>query len=159
MWAASSEKRAYGYLKNVCEVHFSFRLSTMKVFIDFALIPLKIKCYSILQKRLSRILDISNCDVIYYVIYVICSHYVGKAISSLFAWPSSCLCCIIVSLSYAVTIHFKSMKTPGRVTNGRPSEREQMFVTSERFTLRCQACQNLCPFLDSTTDQVRSRQN
>ena len=37
----------------------------MKVFIDFALIPLKIKCYSILQERLSRILDISNCDVIY----------------------------------------------------------------------------------------------
>ena len=59
-------------------------------FIDFALIPLKIKCYSILQKRWSRMLDISNCDVIYYVIYVICSHYVGKAISPLFAWPSSC---------------------------------------------------------------------
>ena len=34
-------------------------------------------------------LDISNCDVLYYVIYVICSHYVGKAISPLFAWPSS----------------------------------------------------------------------
>ena len=50
----------------------------MKVFIDFALIPLKIKCYSILQKRQSRMLDISNCDVIYYVIYVICLHYVGK---------------------------------------------------------------------------------
>ena len=33
--------------------------------------------------------DISNCDVIYYVIYVICSHYVGKAIGPLFAWPSS----------------------------------------------------------------------
>ena len=61
----------------------------MKVFIDHALIPLKIKCYSILQKRLSRILDISNCDVIYYVIYVICSHYLGKAISPLFAGPSS----------------------------------------------------------------------
>ena len=61
----------------------------MKVFIDFALIPLKIKCYSVLQKRLSRKLDISNCDVIYYVIYVICSHYVGEAISPLFAWPSS----------------------------------------------------------------------
>ena len=61
----------------------------MKVFINFALIPLKIKCYSILQKRRSRMLDISNCDVIYDVIYVICSHYVGKAISPLFAWPSS----------------------------------------------------------------------
>ena len=61
----------------------------MKVFIDFALIPLEIKCYSILQKRLIRVLDISNCDVIYYVIYVICSHYLGKAISPLFAWPSS----------------------------------------------------------------------
>ena len=61
----------------------------MKIFIDFALIPLKIKCYSILQKRLSCIFDISNYDVIYYVIYVICSHYVGKAISPLFAWPSS----------------------------------------------------------------------
>ena len=61
----------------------------MKIFIDFALIPLKIKCYIILQKRLSCMLDISNCDVIYYVIYVICSHYVGKAISPLFAWPSS----------------------------------------------------------------------
>ena len=61
----------------------------MKVFIDFALISLKIKCYSILQKRRSRMLDISNCDVIYYVIYAICSHYVGKAISPLFAWPSS----------------------------------------------------------------------
>ena len=68
----------------------TFQLSiTMKVFNDFAPIPLKIKCYSILQKRLSRILDISNCDVIYYVIYVICSNYVGKAISPLFAWPSS----------------------------------------------------------------------
>ena len=44
----------------------------MKVFTDFALIPLKIKCYSILQKRLSRMLDISNCDIIYNVIYVIC---------------------------------------------------------------------------------------
>ena len=61
----------------------------MKVFIDFALIPLEIKCYSILQKLQSRMLDISNCDVIYYIIYVICSHYVGKAISPLFAWPSS----------------------------------------------------------------------
>ena len=30
----------------------------MKIFIDFALIPLEIKCYSILQKRLSRMLDI-----------------------------------------------------------------------------------------------------
>ena len=48
----------------------------MKVSFDFALIPLKIKFYSILQKRLSRILYISNCDVIYYVIYVFCSHYV-----------------------------------------------------------------------------------
>ena len=68
----------------------TFQLSiTMRVFIDFALIPLKIQCYSILQKRLSRMLDISNCDVIYYVIYVICLHYVGKAISPLFAWPSS----------------------------------------------------------------------
>ena len=35
--------------------------------------------------------DISYCDVIYYVIYVICSHYVSKAISPLFAWPSSCM--------------------------------------------------------------------
>ena len=35
----------------------------MEAFIDFALIPLKIKCYSILQKRVSRMLDISNCDV------------------------------------------------------------------------------------------------
>ena len=61
----------------------------MKVFIDFTLIHLKIKCYSILQKRLSRMLDISNCDVIYYAIYGIWSHYVGKAISPLFAWPSS----------------------------------------------------------------------
>ena len=61
----------------------------MKVFIDFALIPLKIKCYSILQKHRSRMLDISNCDVIYDVIYVICSHFVGKAISPLFAWPGS----------------------------------------------------------------------
>ena len=75
-------------------------------FIDFGLIPLKITCYSILQKRLSRILDISNCDVIYYVIYVICSHYVGKAISPLFAWPSSYIntlyylnICIIVIVS------------------------------------------------------------
>ena len=33
--------------------------------------------------------DMSNCDVIYYVIYIICSHYVEKAISPLFAWPSS----------------------------------------------------------------------
>ena len=73
--------------KNVWD---TFQLSiTMKVFIDFALIPLKIKCYSILQKRPSCMLDISNCDVIYYVIYVIWSHYVGKAISPLFAWPSS----------------------------------------------------------------------
>ena len=56
---------------------------------DFALIPLKIKYYSILQKLLSRMLYISNCEVIYYVIYVICSHYIGKAISPLFAWPSS----------------------------------------------------------------------
>ena len=47
-----------------------------------------------LQKRLSRMLDISNCDVIYCVIYVICSHYVGKAISPLFAWRSS----------YAITV-------------------------------------------------------
>ena len=31
---------------------------TIKVFIDFALIPLKIKYYSILQKRPSRMLDI-----------------------------------------------------------------------------------------------------
>ena len=60
-----------------------------KVFNNFALKPLKIKYYSIEQNRLSRILDISNCDVIYYVIYFICSHYVGKAISPLFAWPSS----------------------------------------------------------------------
>ena len=36
-------------------------------------------------------MDISNCDVIYYFIYVICSHFVGKAISPLFAWPSSCV--------------------------------------------------------------------
>ena len=62
----------------------------MKVFIDFALIPLKIKCYSILKKRPNRMLDISNCDVIYFVIYVICSHYFGKAISPLFAWPRLC---------------------------------------------------------------------
>ena len=34
-------------------------------------------------------LDISNFDVIYYVIYVICSHNVGNAISPLFAWRSS----------------------------------------------------------------------
>ena len=37
----------------------------MKIFIDFVLIPLKIKCYSILKKRPSRKLDISNWDVIY----------------------------------------------------------------------------------------------
>ena len=68
----------------------TFQLSiTIKVFIDFALIPLKIKYYGILQKRLSRMLDISNCDVIYYVIYVIFSHYIRKVISPLFAWPSS----------------------------------------------------------------------
>ena len=39
--------------------------------------------------NMSRMLEISNCDVIYYVIYVICSHYVRKAISPLFAWASS----------------------------------------------------------------------
>ena len=67
IWAASSEKGAYGNLKN--KLWGKFQLSiTMKVFIDFALIPLKIKCYSILQKRPSLMLDISNCDVIYYVI-------------------------------------------------------------------------------------------
>ena len=68
----------------------------MKLFIYFVLIPLKIKCYSILQKRLSRMLDISNCDVIYNVIYVIRSHYVGKAISPLFAWPSSYTVCVLI---------------------------------------------------------------
>ena len=47
------------------------------------------KILQYLQNRLSRMLDISNCDVIYYVIYVICSHYVRKAISPLFTWPSS----------------------------------------------------------------------
>ena len=31
-----------------------------------------------LKKRPSRKLDISSCDDIYYVIYVICSHYVEK---------------------------------------------------------------------------------
>ena len=53
IWAASSEKGAYGNLKK--KLWGTFQLSiTMKVFIDFALIPLKIKCYSILQKRLSQ---------------------------------------------------------------------------------------------------------
>ena len=33
--------------------------------------------------------DFSYCDVICYIIYVICSLYVRKAISPLFAWPSS----------------------------------------------------------------------
>ena len=88
IWAASSEKGAYGNFKIF--LWGSFQLSiTMKVFIDFALIPLKRKCNSILKKRPSRMLHISNCDVIYYVIYVICWHYVWKAISPLFPWPSS----------------------------------------------------------------------
>ena len=40
-------------------------------------------------------LDISHCDIIYYVIYIICSHYVRKAISPLlgqlksFLWDST----------------------------------------------------------------------
>ena len=42
-----------------CKVHFQLSI-TMKVFIEFTLIPLKIKCHSILQKRLSRTFDISN---------------------------------------------------------------------------------------------------
>ena len=87
----------------------------MKVFIDFALIPLKIKCYSILQKRLSRILDISNCDVIYYVIYVICSHYVGKAISPLFAWPSSV---ISQGLDFLFDVDLADVSNLARENNG-----------------------------------------
>ena len=82
----------------------------MKVFIDFALIPSKIKCYSILQKRMSRMFDISNCDVIYYVILVICSHYVEKAISPLFAWPSSftfiCNCITLIKLLHTELMRF-----------------------------------------------------
>ena len=47
------------------------------------------KCFSILLKRLRLVFDISYCDVIYYVIFFICSLYVIKAISPLFAWCSS----------------------------------------------------------------------
>ena len=47
------------------------------------------KCNGISLNHLRRMFDIYYCDVIYYVIYVICSHYVSKAISPLFAWPSS----------------------------------------------------------------------
>ena len=47
------------------------------------------KCNGILLNHLKRMFDLSYCDVIYYVIYVICSLYVRKAISPLFAWPSS----------------------------------------------------------------------
>ena len=46
------------------------------------------KCNGILL-NLRCMFDISCCDVIYYVIYVNCSHYVRKAINPLFAWPSS----------------------------------------------------------------------
>ena len=33
-------------------------------------------------------LDIPNCDVIYYVIYIICSHYVRKAITPFSLGPA-----------------------------------------------------------------------
>ena len=55
----------------------------------FCTSTLENKSYTILLKRLSCILDISHCDVIYYIIYIICSHNVRKAISPLFAWASS----------------------------------------------------------------------
>ena len=38
------------------------------------------KCYGILLKRQRRMFDISYCDVIYYVIYVICTHNIMNAI-------------------------------------------------------------------------------
>ena len=42
-----------------------------------------------LLKQLTRMFDISYSDVIYYVINVICSHYVKRAIIPLFDWASS----------------------------------------------------------------------
>ena len=42
-----------------------------------------------LLERLNHVLDIPKCDVIYYVIYIIYSYHVRKAISPLFAWASS----------------------------------------------------------------------
>ena len=47
------------------------------------------KCNGSLLNHLRCMFDNIYCDIIYYVIYVICSHYVSKAISPLFAWRSS----------------------------------------------------------------------
>ena len=60
-----------------------------KSFYWYCTSTLENKPNSILLKRLSCMLDRSHCDVIYYVIHVICSHNVKKAISPLFAWASS----------------------------------------------------------------------
>ena len=58
-------------------------------FLLFCMSTLENKSYTILLKSLSCMLDISHCDVIHYIIYIICSHNVRKAISPLFAWASS----------------------------------------------------------------------
>ena len=62
------------------------------------------RCYGILLKCLRRMLGISYCDVIYYVIYVICFHYVRKTINPLFAWASSC---VILKICVKYPIHWQ----------------------------------------------------
>ena len=64
-------------------------LNTVKSLYWFCTYTSENKCYNIMLLRVSSMLYIPKYDVIHYVIYFICLHYVRKAISPLFAWASS----------------------------------------------------------------------
>ena len=74
--------------------------------------------------------DISYCEVIYYVIYVISSHYVSKAISPLFDWPSS--------YDY---VHIALFCSAQYIENARISSLDNMFL-------------NLCSKEQSTSEYL-----
>ena len=79
-WACPSANGVYGnflfsFLIIFREEHFSIQIL---YFYSVCADTLENKCNGVLLKLLSRIFDIPRCDVIYYVTYVICSHYIRK---------------------------------------------------------------------------------
>ena len=95
------------------------------------------KCNGILLNSLRCMFDISYCDVIYYVIDIIWSHYVWKAINPLFAWPSSYPYItkleLIINVKYYTIIYIYRGKYDGlapRKKQYSPSQKGKLNIAS-----------------------------
>ena len=73
--------------------------------------------------------DIPKCDVIYYVIYTICSHNARKAISPLFVVASSVT---LVQMKYNVVFFALTILSPCKVRNETETERNEKKQTETK---------------------------